>query len=128
MIEHSHEWLCYLIRPRAAAWVRIACMQGVLGVIRIGARCATVVLAVGVVMQALSVDTPGLAGAQRAAPLLGRFAQDTIKRPRITGIDHVRLYVSDFKNATTAALSVSLKPRCCILGSTSADGKSPPRL
>jgi len=67
---------------------------------RIGARCAAIVLAVGLLMQLLWADTAGLAGAQRAAPLLGRFAQDTSKRPRITGIDHVRLYVSDFKKAS----------------------------
>src|SRR5579859_3675868 len=42
--------------------------------------------------------------------------------------ERTRSSVSDFRNATTAALSSALKPARCRLGSTSTEGKSPPRL
>lgn|SRR5215472_12030696 len=42
--------------------------------------------------------------------------------------ERTRSSVRDLRKATTAAFSVSLKPARCKLGSTSAEGKSPPRL
>jgi catechol 2,3-dioxygenase-like lactoylglutathione lyase family enzyme len=58
-------------------------MQGL-----IRAKHAAIALVVGVTV----------AGAQHAAPLQ---TTDAPARPRITGIDHVRVYVSDINNATT---------------------------
>jgi catechol 2,3-dioxygenase-like lactoylglutathione lyase family enzyme len=68
-------------------------MQGFIGVMRIWTRHSAIFLAVGAVLQFASTPTPGQAGAQRAAPL--HVTQDAPKRPHITGIDHVRLYVTD---------------------------------
>jgi catechol 2,3-dioxygenase-like lactoylglutathione lyase family enzyme len=62
---------------------------------RIWRMPAAILLAVGPVLQFASAHTPGQAGAQRAAPLREGVAQGAPKRPRITGIDHVRLFVTD---------------------------------
>ena len=68
-------------------------MQGHIGITRIYLKHAAILLAFGAALQFASAHTPGQAGAQRAAPL--RVAQDAPKRPRITGIDRIRLYVTD---------------------------------
>jgi catechol 2,3-dioxygenase-like lactoylglutathione lyase family enzyme len=68
-------------------------MHGLIGVLRIYLKHAAILLAVGALLQFASAQAPGQAGAQRAAPL--QVSQDTLKRPRITGIGHVRLYVKD---------------------------------
>lgn len=70
---------------------------------RILAKHAAIFLAVGALLefaallQFASARTPGQAGAQPAAPL--RASQDAPKRPRITGIDHIRLYVTDLERS-----------------------------
>jgi catechol 2,3-dioxygenase-like lactoylglutathione lyase family enzyme len=51
---------------------------------RICAKHAALLLAVGILLQLATLRSP---------------AQDTPKRPRITGIDHVRLYVSDIEKS-----------------------------
>ena len=68
-------------------------MQGHIGVTRIYLKHSAIFLAVGAVLQFAPARTPGQAGAQRAAPL--RVAQGAPKRPRVTGIDHVRVYVTN---------------------------------
>src|ERR1700732_4989052 len=68
-------------------------MQGLIGVTRIYLKHAAILLAIGAVLQFAPPHTPGQAGAQRAAPL--HVAQGAPKRPRITGIDHVRVFVKD---------------------------------
>jgi catechol 2,3-dioxygenase-like lactoylglutathione lyase family enzyme len=55
-------------------------MHGFLGVMRTYAKHAAILLAAGLFLQ---------------LAVLHSRAQDKIKRPRITGIDHVRLYVTD---------------------------------
>jgi catechol 2,3-dioxygenase-like lactoylglutathione lyase family enzyme len=70
-------------------------MQGFIGVLRIWTKRAAILLAVGAVLQFAFMPTPGQAGAQRAAPLREGVAQGAPKRPRITGIDHVRLFVAN---------------------------------
>jgi catechol 2,3-dioxygenase-like lactoylglutathione lyase family enzyme len=72
-------------------------MRGLIGVTRIYLKHVAILLAVGSVLEFAWAGTPGQAGAQHAAPLLG--AQEALKRPRITGIDHVGLYVSDLGKA-----------------------------
>src|SRR3954447_3112941 len=81
-------------------------MLGLTGVTRIYLRHAAILLALGGVLQLASAHTLRQAGAQRslgfardkAAPL--HVAPDTPKRPRITGIDHVRLYVANRNKST----------------------------
>lgn len=68
-------------------------MRGLIGITRIYLKHAAILLAVGALLQCASAHSPGQVGAQRAAPL--HVAQDNPKRPRITGIDHIRLYVTD---------------------------------
>ena len=53
-------------------------------VVRIYAKHAAILLAAGILLQLASLRSP---------------AQDAAKRPRITGIDHVRLYVTDVGKA-----------------------------
>jgi len=60
-------------------------MQGLIAVLRIHLKHAVILLAVGLVLQLASLRSR---------------AQEQPKRPRITGIDHVRLYVSDINNAS----------------------------
>ena len=55
-------------------------MQGLLGLTRIYLKHAAFLLAVGALLQFAALHSP---------------AKDTAKRPRITRIDHVRLYVKD---------------------------------
>jgi hypothetical protein len=52
-------------------------MQGFVGVMHVWAKHAAILLAAGVLLQFFPLHSP---------------AQDAPKRPRITGIDHVRLY------------------------------------
>ena len=59
-------------------------MQALIGVFRIYVRHAAILLAVGALLQFAALHSR---------------AKDAPKRPRITGIDHVRLYVSDTANA-----------------------------
>jgi catechol 2,3-dioxygenase-like lactoylglutathione lyase family enzyme len=68
-------------------------MQGHVGVKRIYWKRAAILLAVGSLLQFAWADAREQTGAQHAAPLRG--AQDAPKRPRITGIDRVRLYATD---------------------------------
>ncbi len=68
-------------------------MHGLIGVMRIYAKNAAILLAVGALLQLAPAHAPGQAEAQRAAPL--HIMQDAPKRTRITGIDRVRLYVTD---------------------------------
>ena len=75
--------------------LEFALMRGFIRVMRIWAMHAAILLAVGAVLQFAFMPTPGQAGAQRAAPLHEGVAQDAPRRPRITGIDHVRLFVTD---------------------------------
>jgi catechol 2,3-dioxygenase-like lactoylglutathione lyase family enzyme len=67
-------------------------MQGLIGITRIYLKHAVILLAVGSLLQFASAHTAGQAGAQHAAPL---HMQDKLKRPRITGIDHLRLYATN---------------------------------
>jgi catechol 2,3-dioxygenase-like lactoylglutathione lyase family enzyme len=73
-------------------------MQAFVGVFRIYLKGGTILLAVGALLQLAPAYTPGQAEAQRAALL--QVAQNTLKRPRITRIDHIRLYVTDVGKAT----------------------------
>jgi catechol 2,3-dioxygenase-like lactoylglutathione lyase family enzyme len=59
-------------------------MQGLIGVLRIYVKHAAILLAAGLALQLAAVHSG---------------AQDKPKRPRITGIDHVRLYVTDVGKA-----------------------------
>jgi catechol 2,3-dioxygenase-like lactoylglutathione lyase family enzyme len=59
-------------------------MQGLIGVMRIYLKHAAILLATGLLFQ-FAADHSG--------------AQEKSKRPRITGIDHVRLYVADIGKA-----------------------------
>jgi len=59
-------------------------MQGLIGVTRIYLKHAAILLAIGLLFQ-LAPDPSG--------------AQDKRKRPRITGIDHVRLYASSIEKS-----------------------------
>src|SRR5256885_1684361 len=63
-------------------------MQGLTGVLRIYVKHAAILLALGSVVQYGLAQTPGQAG-----------AQDAPKRPRITGIAHVRLYASNLERS-----------------------------
>jgi catechol 2,3-dioxygenase-like lactoylglutathione lyase family enzyme len=60
-------------------------MQGLIGVLRIYLKHAAILLAAGVAFQLAALHSG---------------AQDKPKRPRITGIDHVRLYVANRNKAT----------------------------
>src|SRR5690242_1230030 len=55
-------------------------MHGLIGVVRTWPKHAGILLALGALLQFATLHAP---------------AKDTPKRPRITGIDHIRLYVSD---------------------------------
>jgi len=69
-------------------------MQGLIGVTRIYWKHAAILLATGLLLQLATLHSG---------------AQDEPKRPRITGIDHVRLYVSDIeKSRNFYAKSVGL--------------------
>jgi len=59
-------------------------MQGLIGVTRIYLKYAAILLATGLLF---------------ALAALHSGAQDEPKRPRITGIDHIRLYVSDLRKS-----------------------------
>ena len=60
-------------------------MRGLIGVLRIYVKLAAILLAVGLAFQLAALHSG---------------AQDKPKRPRITGIDHIRLYVTDIDKAT----------------------------
>src|SRR6266404_6472869 len=80
-LHRPASWASAVIRrQRAAHRLESLTMQGLIGVLRIYLKHAAILLAVGLLLQL-------------AAPHSG--AQDQPKRPRITGIDHVRLYVKD---------------------------------
>src|SRR6266852_3953937 len=59
-------------------------MQGLIGIMRIYLKHAAILLATGLLFQLAALHSG---------------AQDKPKRPRITGIDHVRLYVTDIGKA-----------------------------
>jgi catechol 2,3-dioxygenase-like lactoylglutathione lyase family enzyme len=61
-------------------------MQGLIGVLRIYLKPAAILLATGLAFQLAALHSG---------------AQDKPKRPRITGIDHVRVYVSDVDKSRT---------------------------
>jgi catechol 2,3-dioxygenase-like lactoylglutathione lyase family enzyme len=67
-----------------ASYDRIEPVQDFLGVMRIWAKHAAVLLVIGAPLH-LATHHSG--------------AQDTPKRPRITGVDHVRLYVTDIEKS-----------------------------
>jgi catechol 2,3-dioxygenase-like lactoylglutathione lyase family enzyme len=91
-------------------------MQGFIGVMRIVAKHAAILLVLGAVLQFASAHTPGEAGAQRSLSFAGdrhaplRITQGAARRARITGIDHVRLYVSDIEKSR-AFYTAILGPR-----------------
>ena len=67
---------CKSRRPR----IKSRTMPGLIGVMRIYAKHAAILLAAGALLQWAALHS---------------LAQDAPKRPRITGIDHVRLYASN---------------------------------
>jgi len=91
-----------------------ALMHWFIGVMHIYAKHAAILLAVGALLQFASAHAPGQAGAQRAAPQ--RVAQEAPKRPRITGIDHVRVYASNVDKSGEFYSKTLGLPSCNVAG------------
>src|SRR6266851_10531822 len=80
-LHRPASWASAVIRrQRAAHRLESLTMQGLIGVTRIYWKHAAILLATGFLFQLAALHSG---------------AQDKPKRPRITGIDHVRLYVTD---------------------------------
>ena len=93
-------------------------MRGLIGVLRIYLKHAAMFLALGSLLQFASADAPGQAGARHATPL--HVAQESPKRPRITGIDYIRLYVNDFNRSREFYKSIMGLPEGGCTGDTAA--------
>src|SRR6266403_3875270 len=76
-------------------------MQGLIGVTRIYLKHAAILLATGLLFQLAALHSG---------------AQDKPKRPRITGIDHVRVYVSNVDKSRAFYSKTIGLPSCDVAG------------